>query len=515
MIQRRKNLANVLVTIATAGVTRVATLASQIIVGLYLTDQELGAFAIAVGIIGVTCLLKGGGDAQAYLTLTERDFSSRAPAVFWWGTAFLLFGASLTLGTAAVLQTHAGGDGHNPPEIAPTLAWFGLRQLLTPFAQIGRIRMAVAGRFAALSKIDLASALIRVAMTWLLAAHGWGVYALVMPIVFQTLWEAATCIPIAKLSMRDFRWPETSLSQIWLQMRWPLLAAIFSSVNMQCGFLLAGLMVPVEVVGIFYFAFQLANTPRFLVSQSVQLVAGPAVATIAHDPAESLRVISTVLRSCMLILPMIIGLVGAVFIPLDTLAWGGRWAPALPSVVALSVGAAFAGASGIMMAPLIGLGRHRAIARIELERMTGLLAGICLGAWASRQPFVDSSSLLAPSDLLAIGTAAGMTISALVILFRVGRQAGLSNAELCRIVLFGPAVAALSVIAAMSIGQSFVQSATYGGLLIDIAHIVIALITYIALCLLTLRFLAEAALRDTVQLLPSPVRAPLSRVFFL
>ena len=134
----RRSIAVVLMTLAgLAG--RASALLSNIIVGVFLTQQEIGTYAVAVGILGFTAMLRAGGSAHYLPTIRPEDYDREAGRIFWWGLLFLMLGAVATWAAAAAIpfmpNVHAppmldaakacgpAGRGwvcNTPPMISPT-----------------------------------------------------------------------------------------------------------------------------------------------------------------------------------------------------------------------------------------------------------------------------------------------------------------------------------------------------------------------------------------------------------
>ena len=58
----KQTVAIVAMTLASV-FARLSSLAGQVVVGFYLTEAQVGTYAIAVGVLGVTALMRGGGAA--------------------------------------------------------------------------------------------------------------------------------------------------------------------------------------------------------------------------------------------------------------------------------------------------------------------------------------------------------------------------------------------------------------------------------------------------------------------
>jgi hypothetical protein len=62
LLRRTQTIAIVATTVASV-FARLSSLASQVVVGIYLTEAQVGTYAIAIGVLGVTAIMRGGGAA--------------------------------------------------------------------------------------------------------------------------------------------------------------------------------------------------------------------------------------------------------------------------------------------------------------------------------------------------------------------------------------------------------------------------------------------------------------------
>jgi O-antigen/teichoic acid export membrane protein len=502
---------------ASAFVARLSSLICQVIVGCYLSDVEIGAFALAVGITGLTGILRGGGDTQELLALKPESFDQQSGRLFWWGASFWWFGFFLTASVAVgVDRLSVYWPDLTTPGLVVLLWALGFRQLMTPIAQIARLRLVMEFRFRDLSALDTSISIVKILLTFIAAQQGWGAFALAGPWLLQTLVEASICVPAARLSRVNFIWNGLSLRQMWQAMKWPFMIGIISSVNQQCGFLLAGLVAPLAIVGLFYFAYQLANAPRLLVVQSIQTVLGPLLAKARGDAVEERRVLIASLRGAFLFFPMMTGFTVAVFPEVDSLFWNGRWAGTSRAVEFLSVGVTFMGIAGILIGALTGLRSFKGIALYEAVRAAGIVVGIGLGGGLIVLSEWFNVVQLSSIDLLSLGTGAGMTLSAGWVSWRIAQRLGLSSSEILAIMSFGPATAFLITLGAQSVAAS-VEASVFAtpSTVSRITSLSIASTLYSLMSILAARFTAESTVRGVVEMIPAPFRSVAIRVFGL
>ncbi|MDI9403037.1 MAG: hypothetical protein QM516_04110, partial [Limnohabitans sp.] len=100
---RRIPALSVLAMTFAGGVARSSTLVSQVIVGNFLTEREVGTYAVAVGITGFTVMLRGGGASHYLPTISQTEFDTSAGRIFWWGFWFRMLAALATLAVAFAL----------------------------------------------------------------------------------------------------------------------------------------------------------------------------------------------------------------------------------------------------------------------------------------------------------------------------------------------------------------------------------------------------------------------------
>jgi hypothetical protein len=107
-------------------------------------------------------------------------------------------------------------------------------------------------------------------------------------------------------------------------------------------------------------------------------------------------------------------------------------------------------------------------------------------------------------------------VTSLAQLFWIARRFDLPRTETIRNLLYGPALAGLTAVAAQSIGTSIVQSAGIGGGRLAAAiELTSIAVTYLLLITLAIRFTAEGTLRETVLALPPRARQVAERLFQL
>ncbi|NBQ16118.1 MAG: hypothetical protein EBU31_16280, partial [Proteobacteria bacterium] len=285
-LPRRKQTIAIVATTLASVFARLSSLASQVVVGIYLTEAQVGTYAIAIGVLGVTAIMRGGGAALYLPTIKPAEFEGKASRQFWWCVGFLTLSALLTVGVIGLIPVAQSSEliqtafpalarASDLPGLSPTLWALAIRQVIGGPLTIGRMRMSVELRFQELAKLDTVLALLRLALTWVAAASGMGVLALALPHLAMGVVELLYYFIGNACKLSDLRWNGSGFRELAAKMRWPLVAAIANSINGQVNLLVLGLLVPASTLGVFYFAFQLASQPTVFLAAALQNVLAP------------------------------------------------------------------------------------------------------------------------------------------------------------------------------------------------------------------------------------------------
>jgi len=511
-----KTIAIVATTLASV-FARFASLASQAIVGWYLTEEQVGTYAFALGVMGITSLFRGGGVALYLPSVKPDEIDGKVPkflvwsSMFMWGSGLATIAVALSATSLSARFPNFGLDG-----LRMTLLLLAARQFLAPFAIVARIRVSVQRRFTDLARADSFNAILRIAMTWIVAREGGGVLALAIPYVAQTLIEVIAIGTLGGLRRSDLRFRGISLRQVGAILLWPLIAGAMMSIRSDVVYLILGIAIPAAALGVFYFAFQLANQPTMLLAGALQNVLAPYQAEDRGNREAERLGMERVFSGSMLFVPVTTIATASLFPSLEALIWGGRWASAQGCLMYLCIGATYSTVSALMTGPLIGLRRFRALTMFEATKIVGTVGGGVVGAafiaWGDEGPFGTAS------DATIVGACVGIAMGAVAVaqLAWIMRRVGSSAGDIGRNLLFGPMLALLTALASQSIGHSIRESfglpAGRLGAAVELASVGFV---YCGLIMLAIRFTAEPTLRETIGVLPAPAARVINRLLGL
>jgi O-antigen/teichoic acid export membrane protein len=503
---------------------RLSSLVTQVVVGVYLTEAQVGTYAIAFGVLGVTALMRGGGAALYLPTIKPEDFEAKASRQFWWCTGFLTFSAVLTAAVIALVPVVQGSEwlhaalpslarASDLPGLEATLWVMAARQIIGGPLTVGRMRMSVELRFKELAKLDTVLALLRLLLTWVIAASGLGALALALPHLAMGVVELLYYFVSDACKLSDLRWNGRGFGELAAKMKWPLIAAIATSVSTQVNLLVLGLLVPASTLGVFYFAFQLASQPTVFLAGALQSVLAPFLARDRGNPTLERLGMERIFNAGMLFVPVTTVATASFFPSLERLLWGGRWSAANSGIMFLCVGATYATIATILTGPLLGLRQFKAVAAFEAGKIVGTVGGAALGAlllWRREALLPD---WMGAETIVCASTGLMMTIASLGQLVWIMRKYGTAWNKLVRMLTFGPMLAMLTAIAAQSVGHSLVTTlALPEGRFSAAVELAVVCGVYAALIVMAIRFTAEPTLRDTISVLPAGLRDRLNRL---
>ena len=511
-----KTIAIVATTLASV-FARFASLASQAIVGWYLTEDQVGTYAFALGVMGITSLFRGGGMALYLPSVKGEELDGEVPKFLAWSTMFLWGSALATLLVAvAAPKLAASYENFGLEGLQVALVLLAVRQLLTPLAIIARIRLSIQRRFTDLARVDTVNAVLRVGMTWIAAREGGGVLALALPYAAQMVVDLVALGTLGGIRRSDFVFRGISLRQVGAILLWPLIAGAMMSIRSDAVYLILGIAIPAGALGVFYFAFQLANQPTMLLAGALQNVLAPYQAEDRGNREAERTGMERVFSGSMLFVPVTTIATASLFPSVEALIWGGRWSSAQGCLMYLCIGATYSTVSALMTGPLIGLRRFRALTLFEATKIIGTVGGGVIGALLIDKG--DEGPFGAATDATIVGACIGIAMGVVAIaqlvwvMYRVGSSAG----EIGRNLLFGPMLAMLTALASQSIGHSIRES--FGlpdgrlGAAVELASVGLL---YCGLIVLAIRFTAEPTLRETVRVLPAPAARAINRVLGL
>lgn len=492
-----KRILSLALTFVASFFARISGLATQVVTAWYLTEDQFGLYAIALGITTFTQIMRGGGTGIVYQTMTPSEYSAVGGGLLRAALTFAILGALLTAGAALPARAYYDQS---------SLGWLLLSMaalfIMNHAAVYPRARMASALKFKQLAGIEVACSLIKLLVAWWCASHGWGA----MTFVIAQVAAMATQFCLASI-WADYRRSDFALEKNWIAntaaiLKYPLIISMVISMSLQIDWFVASLFIPVGALGVYYFATQLAGQPIQVISGGLQLVLAPYAAHGRGNANAEHENIVAAFTSGAIFVPLFTLSLAAVYPSLEFLLWGGRWANSHWPVMICSILLVYPTMQSMLEGPILGLRRwHDSLALLSW-RTGSKAAGALLAALVAKYWELPETSI---AMAMVVGVGAASTITAYLqirkFLIRFGVDQGMVDYELYSTPLY----ALLAVIATHGVVSSIVGSwlGTVGHSRLDAAiECIIGGVTYIVIAAVLLRFAYYGKLKVLVSLLP-------------
>lgn len=499
------NPRSILAVILAAVFGRAATAIGQVIAAFYLTPEQFGVYATGVGVLIATGLFRGGGTGNHMLTMRPEEFPRDGGRMFRYSLVFSLLCLGLTLGAAWPVAGAFAATKHYPErELREVIVVLGVQFAGFIIGQYPRARMSADLRFSELSALDVVSGALKLSSTWALAAWGWGSLALAAPMLAMTIFENGWTWSRCRLSPWELRVSKGWFTPTLQDMRLPLVMAVLATLNSQTDALIGSVLLPVTVIGYYFFATQLASQPASLVANSLRSILSPATAQVRGDPERERAAIRDAFSVSMVFSPMVSMAIPAVFDSFERAVWHGKWEQARWPIFILSATLTYPTVVQLIAAPLAGIRNWGAAIRLDSGRAFAKVVGAAVASifviWL--QPDVSVSATLL-ATFVGLAGAAMATYE----IFRVASAAGMSRSSIAYELYSTPLAATMSALAAAGLAHSVVEPlhAQMPTQYANIIECTLAASLYALLSLILLRFGYTMALQRLIDLLPGPV----------
>jgi O-antigen/teichoic acid export membrane protein len=311
---------------------KAVSLVGQLILAYLLLPEHFGLIGLAYTVTGFASLLQRAGIVDVLIRRSER-FARWANASFWMsgGLGFLSAYVMVVVAPFAAVAYEA-------PEVQYLLFWLAVAAPITTFATVPTARLQSQLRFRAYASVEFGKAVGTITLTVLFAALGLEVYSFVLPIPIIAI--ARTTV-LWWLAPAPIRWNPQLRRWRYLVLDSGLVfgATIATAIVAQGATIVLGLMhVPKQTIGVYYFAYNLSLQTILVLTLALGNVLFPALASLAHDVP---RQVNAFLRAARLLAVLgipLCALQAAMTRPAFLAVLEPKWEPAIPVLIALSIG---------------------------------------------------------------------------------------------------------------------------------------------------------------------------------
>ncbi len=467
----------------------------------YLSPDDFGIYAIALGVTTFTLLMRGGGTSIVYQTMRPSEYAVLGGGLFRIAMTFAILGALFTLGAALPAQSY-----YNQKSLGLILVLMALLVILNHLFIYPRSKMLSQLLFKEMAWIDVVGSLVKLTVAFLLARSGWGaltfiyaqIAAVMTQIILTTIW--------ARFDRKDFLVKKNWLPPTLTLIKYPLAISVLLTLTEQVDAFIASLFIPLASLGIYFFSASLVSQPIRLISTTLSNVLAPFAARARDNFLLEKKNIASTFTSSMIFLPLFIFGIAAIYPSLEKLVWGEKWQASIWPVIFTAFFLVYPTVQGVLEGPLIGLRRWRLYIHLLSWRAGSKIIGALLAILVIK--FFDiADSYIAVTLVIGVGSLS--SISAIIQIRRVLHTFTVDQ-EMTNYELYAtPLYAFLAVIATEGVVSSIMSNLalkTSNLMYVAAMELGLSILIFGGTSIVLLRFAYITKLKIVIALLPKTAR---------
>ncbi|MDC0936505.1 oligosaccharide flippase family protein, partial [Pirellulales bacterium] len=302
-------------------------LVAQLVLAWFLTREEFGVLAVVAAAAACVKIFHDGGVPQLIVQRGAEEFERLQGAVFWIGIA-----VSVAAGAILAAAAPSIADFYGDARLTSLLRVLALTLPLGAPASTLRAKLQIDLRFRAISMLSVGKFLIRSVGMIVLAWLGFGLMCFVLPLLAMAVFE----VIFTFLATRAAPWLRSPQLAIWPELLrvsgWIIFGTVAKAFARNGDYFVLGRMLPKAVLGPYFFAYMLTTQITGLIALNLKHVLFPVMAKIVGQPDRQANAILRSIRVLVLVAAPASMLIALSFGPVESLIWGGKWAPAIPLV---------------------------------------------------------------------------------------------------------------------------------------------------------------------------------------
>jgi O-antigen/teichoic acid export membrane protein len=353
--------------------TKVLSMAAQVVLAWFLAREDFGLVGLAMTVAAFASLVQQAG-LREILIYRQHRYARWANVAFWMSLAIGVV-SGVIMAAAAPVAAHFYGE----PRIVGLILVLAIAAPLSALDTVADARLQSQMRFGLLASVNFFTALLTFYLSVQFAWLGWGAMSFVLPkpivavVRLVILWAAAR--PPVSLKPRVRRWKYLIRDSATL-----LAANAVDLLTWQGDYVLLGLLHPTEVVGLYFFAFNLSLQTMQLFTANLTGVLFPALSSLQQEPRrQTLAFLSAARLLAIVAVPLCL-LQIPLASPAVRLLFPQKWLAAIPVLQILSVGMAMRVVASPAGSLLQAQGRFRLILLTNILNATLFLALVAAGA---------------------------------------------------------------------------------------------------------------------------------------
>jgi O-antigen/teichoic acid export membrane protein len=364
--------------VAATGTAKAVGFACQLMTAWFLTKQEFGVYAIAVSLSVLMSVLRDGG-LPMVLEQKGRRFDLFAGPVFW-----MMLTINLATGMLIALIARPAAQHYQIPELDGVMTLFAISVPLSGLPAVLYARLNVNLKFRELGLFQVASATIRNALLFYFAWKGYGARSFILPLLITNVTDTVMLWMMARYSP----WAMKPRFHLWGELfrsgRWVLLGTFAIALGNNGAYFLLANFLPSDVLGTYFFAYQLVFQLGVLLAENVYQVLVASFIRIGSDLARLRSAVRRSLGAVVLVGAAASLSIAAVYEPIELILWHGKWSGAAQAIHILGLVWPAAAGISVVRALQMATGHFRQWGVLTLIGAVACVCGTVIGAYLGR-----------------------------------------------------------------------------------------------------------------------------------
>ena len=390
--------------------SKFASLAAQLVLGWVLSKEDFALYAIAISWSTIVLALRNGG-TQRLLIQQGSKYEECAPVFFKIALIFNGLGFLLLALAAPALSAL-----YESPELKVLVWIIALSLPLNTVAMVFQSKLSSDLNIRKFTQLNVWSAILRHGSTVGFALIGLGPISFVLPLIVIALLEtiAGWYLVGSWPADRPLTWQ--GMRRVLRDSRWIMLTTLAGILAINGDYLAISLLQPKEILGVYYFGYQLTFSMAILLTNSFDAVMMPAFSRLGGDQErqkvaflKTVRVLT--LGATLACFAFVLAAEAFVHI-----LWAGKWDSAIPVVQLLALSLPVKMVMPLCRSLLEGRGEWKLVSTLLLADGIGTVIAGGLGAWIGG--VISIASLVSAYNL-----AFGLLFCGFVV-YRIGGEVG-------------------------------------------------------------------------------------------
>lgn len=352
-----------------------ASLIAQLLLGWLLSKEDFALYAIAISWSTIVMALRNGG-TQRLLIQKGAQYADLAVMYLKFALLFNVGGFAILMAAAPILS------GLYDSHALQVMVWIlGLSLPLSTAAMMFQAKLSADLEFAKVSRLIILSSLARHGSMVVFAWLGLGPLSFVLPLCVVALVETALGWYWAKCWPRSRSLTWSAICGIFQDSRWVMITALASALTINGDYLAISLLQSKELLGVYFFGYQLSLALVALVTSSLDTVMMPTFSALGGEPSRQTELFMKGIRLLAVASTFAcFGLALAAPALIHGL-WAGKWDEAIPVVQILSLAMPVRLMIPLCRAMLEARGQWRLVSVLSICDGVGIMVSGAFGAF--------------------------------------------------------------------------------------------------------------------------------------